>query len=101
MLYLVEANASIERGNTIDAGEGPGPTFAKVVERFHPEAFYGNPARRQVFMVVDLDTPAKMAELMYVFTWFTGTEPTFTPVMRPEVYAEAIQNAKRIVSPQG
>jgi hypothetical protein len=100
MLYLVEFRASMERGNKIDAAEGPGPTFAKVVERFHPEAFYGNPSRRQVFMVVDLDTPAKMAELMYVLTWFGGTEPTFTPVMRPEAYGEAIENAKRIVSPQ-
>jgi hypothetical protein len=25
-----------------------------------------------------------MAELMYILTWFAGTEPTFTPVMRPE-----------------
>ena len=99
MLYLVEAHASMERGNKIDAGEGPGPMFAKVVERFRPEAFYGNPARRQVFMVVDLGTPAKMAELMYVLTWFAGTEPTLTPVMRPDFYAEAIENAKRVVSP--
>jgi len=73
--------------------------FANIVERFHPEAFYGNPSRRQIFMVVDLDTPAKMAERMDVLTWFGGTEPMFTPVMRPEVYAEAIANAKRIMSP--
>jgi hypothetical protein len=78
---------------------GPGPMFAKVVERFHPEAFYGNPSRRQVFLVADLESPAKMAELMYVLTRFTGTEPTLAPVMRPEVYAEAIQDAKRIVTP--
>lgn len=99
MLYLVEAHASIERGNTIDAGEGPGPMFAKIVERFHPEAFYENPSRRQTFMVVDLDTPAKVAELMYILTWFTGTEPMFTPVMRPETFAEAIANAKQIIVP--
>ncbi len=73
--------------------------FAKVVERFRPEAFNGNPSRRQVFMVVDLGTPAKMAELMYILTWFAETEPTLTPVMRPEVYAEAIESAKRTVSP--
>lgn len=99
MLYLVEAHASMERGNTIDAAEGPGPMFAKVVERFHPQAFYGNPSRRQIFLVVDLDTPAKLAELMYILTWFAGAEPTFTPVMPPEVYAEAIEHARRIVSP--
>jgi hypothetical protein len=99
MRYLVEGHASMERGNAIDAGEGPGPIFAKIVERFRPEAFYGNPSRRQVFMVVELETPAKMAELMYLFAWFTGSDPTFTPLMPPETYAEAIANAKRIVSP--
>lgn len=35
----------------------------------------------------------------YVLTWFTGSEPTFTPVIRPKTYAEAITNAKRIVAP--
>jgi hypothetical protein len=99
MLYLVEAHGSIARGNAIDAGEGPGPTFAKIVERFHPEALYGNPTRRQIFMVVNLDTPEQIAELMFILTWFTGTDPTFTPVMRPEGFAEAIANAKRVVSP--
>jgi hypothetical protein len=99
MLYLVEVRAAMERANAIDAGEGPGPIFAKVAERFQPEAFYGNPTRREIFMVVNLDTPAKIAELMYVLTWFTGTEPTFTPIMRPEIFGEAITNAKRIVAP--
>lgn len=46
MLYLVEAHPSIERGNIVDSGEGPGPVVAKIVERFRPEAVYGNPARR-------------------------------------------------------
>jgi len=54
MLSLVEAHASIERGNMIDAGEGAGRMFTTIVERFHPEAFYGNPSRRQVFLVVNL-----------------------------------------------
>ena len=51
MLYLVEAHASMERGNKIDGEKGPGPIFAKIVERFRPEAFYGNPSRRQIFLV--------------------------------------------------
>ena len=99
MLYLVETKGSITRGNTIDAGEGPGPMFAKIVERFHPEALYGNPTCRQIFMIVNLDTPAQIAELMFILTWFAGTDPTFTPLMRPEGFGEAIANAKRIVSP--
>ena len=99
MLYLVEAHPSIEKGNVVDSGEGPGPVVAKIVERFRPQAIYGNPSRRQVFMVVELDTPAKMAELMYVLAWFVDTEPTFTPLMPPEVYGEAIANAKKIIQP--
>jgi len=48
-------------------------------------------------MVVDLDTPAQMAELMYVLAWFVGEEPTFTPLMPPQIYGEAIANTKRII----
>ena len=34
MLYLVEVRASMERGNKIDGEKGPGPVFAKIMERF-------------------------------------------------------------------
>jgi hypothetical protein len=99
MQYLVEGFASMERGNAIDKGEGPGPFFGQVVERFRPHAFYGDPSQRHIFMVVELETPAKMAELMYLLTWWAGKEPTFTPVMSPEVYGEAMANAKTIAAP--
>jgi hypothetical protein len=69
------------------------------VERFRPQAYYGVPTRREGVMIVELETPAKVAELMYVLTWATGTDPTFTPLIKPEVYEEALNNAKRIVSP--
>jgi len=100
MLYLVQVNADIERANLIDAGDGPGPTFRKIVDRFRPEAIYGTPNRRTVIMVVNLETELQMTELMYALTWFTHGEPTFTPIMKAEVYGEAIENAKRIVAPQ-
>lgn len=99
MLSLVEAWASMEQGNAIDNGDGPGPFFGQLAERFRPQAFYGDASQRHVFMVVDLDTPAKMAELMYSLTWFAGKEPRFTPIMSPEVYGEAIENAKKLVPP--
>ena len=100
MLYLVEARASIAKANAIDAGEGPGPVFVKIAERFHPEVFYGNPTARQVYMVVNLETPVQIAELMYILSWFADCEPTFTPLMRPELFNEAIANAKKIITPQ-
>ena len=99
MLYMVEACATIEKGDTIDSGDGPGPFFAKIADRFRPQAIYGNPTRRQIFMVVELKSPADVAELMYALTWFTGNEPKFTPIMPPETYGDAIGRAKKIVSP--
>ena len=40
MRYLVALEASMERGNTIDAVGGPGPILAHIAERFMPEAIY-------------------------------------------------------------
>lgn len=99
MLYMVEVAASMEKGNAIDAGPGPGPVFEQIAKRFRPQALYGDASRRHVFIVVELEGAAQMAELMYVLTWFGGTEPKFTPIMPPEVYGEAIAQAKKIISP--
>jgi hypothetical protein len=99
MLFLVKVAAAMDYANKIDAAGGPGSTFAKIVERFRPQAFYGNPTRREGIMIVELETAAKVAELMYVLTWFTGGEPSFTPLIGPELFDEAIKNAKRIVKP--
>jgi len=99
MLYLVDIEAEMERANAIDKGDGPGATFKKIVDRFHPQSMWGNAAKRQMFMVVDLKSTNDMAELMFALTWFTGGEPKFTPLMNPEGFDEAIAAAKKIVSP--
>ena len=95
MKYLVEASASIERGNAIDDKGGPGPLFAYIVQRFKPEAFYGNPTRRQAFLIVDLPTETDVAELMYVITLNIGVEPKFTPLMPPENFGKALEKANK------
>jgi hypothetical protein len=99
MLYLVVSKAEMNRANQIDSGEGPGVTFKKIVERFHPQSVWGNPTIRQVVMVVDLKTPVEIAELMYALTWFTHGDPMFTPLMGPEVYDQAIAAAKKLGVP--
>jgi hypothetical protein len=94
--YLVEAHPSMESGNRIDSKEGgPGPFFGYLAERFKPEAMYGNPTRRQIYVVVELPTERDVAELMYALTWFTEAEPTFTPVMDPRLYVDAIEQARK------
>lgn len=99
MLYMVEAWASIERGNLVDKEGGPGLVFQKIGERFKPQALWGDPTRRHIFMVVELNTPADIAELMYAITWFVGNEPKITPIMPAETYGQAIEKAKKITPP--
>lgn len=99
MLYMVELVAGMEQANAIDRADGPGEMFAKVKQRFRPQSIWGDPTGRHVFMVVELGSPAEIAELMYVLTWFNGSAPRFTPLMDPETYGEALVNAKKIVSP--
>ncbi len=95
MLYMVEMDVTIERGNEVDAGEGPGPFFAYIAEHFRVQAMYGDPTRRHAYIIAELESAAKIAELMYALTWWLGTEPKFTPIMPMEVYAEGIENAKK------
>lgn len=51
-------------------------------------------------MIFELNTPAEIIELMYGLTLRLKAEPTFTPIMAPEIYGGAIANAKKIISPQ-
>ena len=87
----------MESGNAVDQKGGPGSLFTHLIERFRPEAVYGNPTRRQVFMIVDLPTEADSSELMYTLTWAVGIEPTFTPIMNltQDIYEKVITNAMK------
>ncbi len=66
-----------------------------IAERFKPEAMYGNPTRRQVFIIVDLPTETDVAELMFVFTRNIGAEPKFTPIMPAEIFGQALEKANQ------
>jgi hypothetical protein len=43
MQYLVQLRAAMEQANKIDAADGPGPTFGKIVDRFRRKRFTGLP----------------------------------------------------------
>ena len=57
--------------------------------------------RRQIFLVVSHRHTGSDRGIDVYPRLVCGTESTFTPVMRPEGFAEAIASAKRIVSPLG
>ena len=84
----------MERANTI-GGRRAGSRVCQDRRAVRPEAFYGNPTGRETFMVVNLDTPAQIAELMYVLTWFTGSEPTFTPISARKYMARPSPTRRR------
>ena len=99
MRYMVYFEVPIEVGNRMDfEGEGPGPIFGHIMERFAPEAVYSQAGMRAVFMVVDLNE-AQMTELMLVVSKTLGTYPDFAPIMSAEatmeVAAKAIIEAKK------
>jgi hypothetical protein len=101
MLYLVDVTAGMDRANEIDAKAGPGPTLQKIAERFRPQSFWGVPSQRRAIMIVELKGPTDMAELMYALTWFTGGQPSFTPLSTPEIFDQAIAAAKKLTLPPG
>jgi hypothetical protein len=53
MLYMVEVEPSMERGNEVDSGEGPGPFFAYIAEHFSVQAMHGDPTRRHGYLIVE------------------------------------------------
>jgi hypothetical protein len=61
---------------------------------------YMSPARREIFMVVDLEA-ADMAELMIAGTTLAGQHPEFTPVVEAKEFGalvgKAMPAAKKIV----
>lgn len=95
MKYLVEITPSVEGADRIDAAGGPGALFAYIGDRFHPEAVYGVPTRRQVFLIVDLETEADTAELMYLLTWGGAADPVFRPIFPVQEYGDALERAMK------
>jgi hypothetical protein len=101
MKHLVRMPVTVQAGNDLEARPGgPGPIMGRLVERFKPEAMYMCPARREIFMVCNLE-PADMAELMITGSHLAGQYPEFIPVVEAKEFGglvgKAIPGAKKIV----
>ena len=102
MRHMVHYIVTPEAGLKIEARPGgPGPVVGRLVERFKPEAMYLCPVRRECWMVVDLPTPADMAEMMIAIVGFAGAYPEIMPVMTGQefgpVVAKAMPAARKIL----
>jgi hypothetical protein len=95
MRYMVHIQIPLEAGNALDDPNGPGPgeLIKHIVGRFKPESMYLSPARREIWMAVDFEKQAHIAELMLIATRKFGTYPEFIPVVTLQEFPEMIKES--------
>jgi hypothetical protein len=85
--------------NKLGASGGPGKIIGHLVTRFNPEAASSNYGKREVILGVELETPAKQAQFMMLWSrWFGNhaEEPPIHPMSEtPKVAKEAIAHADK------
>jgi hypothetical protein len=99
--HMVRMQLTPQAGHDIEARPGgPGPVMSRLIERFKPEMVYMSPARRELFVVCDLN-PADMAELMIAGCQVAGQYPEFIPVIDGKefgaIVGKAIPAAKKLI----
>ena len=101
MKHMVRIQVTPQAGHDIEARPGgPGPVMGRLVERFKPEMVYMSPARREIFMVCDLNA-SDMAEFMIAGCQLAGQYPEFIPVMEGKefgaIVGKAMPAAKKLI----
>ena len=81
MKFFVEVAAPDDKGAEIDAAGGPGPVIAELMQRFHPEAFYGSADARTLRFVADLPTALDVSILMEICSDRLYAYPVLRPVI--------------------
>jgi hypothetical protein len=93
MKHMVRIQITPKAGHDIEARPGgPGPVVGRILERFKPEAVYMSPARREMFLVCNLEL-ADMAELMIAGSELAGQYPEFTPVIEGKDFGGIVGKA--------
>lgn len=99
MRYIIHAVVPADVGTRLDASGGPGKLLGHIMTRFKPECGYANFEKREIFLVVDFETPAKQAEFMVLWSRWFGNYAEMTPVYpvadTGKVAEEAIGHANK------
>jgi hypothetical protein len=103
MRYFVRGSVPADVGNKLDASGGPGKLLSHIMSRFKPECVYANYASRELFLVVDFETPAKQAEFMLLWSKWFGNYTEMTSVQPMANVQKDVEEAMGQVSkaPQG
>ena len=106
MRYLIRFEASIEAGGRVDrSAGGAGATIGKILELLKPETFYVSVFKREIFMIVNSNDPAMLAEAAHVVQLVAGANLDVTPIMTGEdamaILPKALRNAIDIAKSLG
>ena len=82
MRYLIRFEASMEAGGKVDRSPGgAGATIGKILDLLKPETFYVSVFKREMFMIVNSNDPALLAEAAHAVQLVAGANLEVTPIM--------------------
>jgi hypothetical protein len=82
MRYLIRFEASIEAGGKVDRSTGgAGAAIGKILDLLKPETFYVSVFKREMFMIVNSNDPALLAEAAHAVQLVAGANLEVTPIM--------------------
>jgi hypothetical protein len=85
MRYLMRFEASMEAGGRVDRSTGgAGAAIGKILNLLKPETFYVSVFRREMFMIVNSNDPALLAEAAHAVQLVAGANLEVTPIMTGE-----------------
>lgn len=97
MKYLINSDRSVEEWSDIERDM---PTRRKVAEQicdnFKPEVFYFYADRAGMVMIVDVDKPDKLTEIMLLLRR-AGLHPTIAPLAKQEDIDHIILDMAKLV----
>jgi len=82
MRYLMRFEASMDAGNKVDRSPGgAGAAIGRILELLKPETFYVSVFKRELFMIVNSDDPAMLAEAAHAVQMVAGANLEVTPIL--------------------
>jgi hypothetical protein len=85
MRYLIRFEASMEAGGKVDRSTGgAGAAIGKILDLLKPETFYVSVFKREMFMIVNSNDPALLAEAAHAVQLVAGANLEVTPIMTGE-----------------
>ena len=98
MRYLIRFEASMEAGGKVDRSPGgAGAAIGRILDLLKPESFYVSVFKRELFMIVNNNDAALLAEAAHAVELIAGANLDVTPILTGEeamtILPKALGNA--------